>query len=116
MQQGQLEAGSRYVEAVAAGAVPVGEGPGAGREWSRFVTSLGETTEAAEAIRSIASRDDLEAQQAEMIAAALSSMDWGHRWKAMLETLGREPSPAVLERIQRLEVEAVQMRHSGRRA
>jgi len=33
---------------------------------------------------------------------ALMNHDWGYRWESLLQTVGLEPLPALLERKQRL--------------
>ncbi len=115
-QQGQLEAGSRYVESIAAGAVPVGDIPGDRGAWTRFVKVLQGEPQASELIDLLKPRDNTKDVQAELISTALESMDWAFTWQSMLHEVGMTPSAITLERIDRLKADAASYRRVGARA
>jgi glycosyl transferase family 1 len=105
----QMEAGNRYFEGAAAGAIMVGEPPNNEVfkelfDWPDAVTHLPYDSRDIEGvIRSL----DADPQRQDRIrrtgiVQALTRHDWVYRWEAILRTIGLEPTHGALERKDRL--------------
>ena len=107
---GQSEAGARYFEGAAAGAVLLGQAPTSAafrRDFPASDAVVEINTDGSDVLATLAdlSRrpDELARIGARNAAAALRRSAWGYRWAAMLETVGRAPRAALGERIRALE-------------
>jgi hypothetical protein len=105
----QMEAGNRYFEGAASGAIMVGERPHNEVfenlfDWPDAVTHLPyDSDEIDDVIRDL----DADPQRQDRIrrtgiVQALMRHDWVYRWEAILETVGLEPMQGALERKGRL--------------
>jgi hypothetical protein len=108
-RQGQVEAGYRYYEGAAAGAVMIGEAPDCDgyRElfgWSEAVVQI--QPDGSDTMAAIAELDsDPERTTAisrRNMNEALRRHDWMHRWSEMFRIIGMEPSPRRAAREERL--------------
>jgi len=106
---GQMEAGNRYFEGAASGAIMVGERPNNEVfeglfDWPDAVTHLPYDSGDIDAvIRNL----DAEPERQDRIRRtgiiqALMRHDWVYRWEAILKAVGLEPLPGALERKDRL--------------
>jgi len=107
---GQSEAGARYFEGAAAGAVLLGQAPGAltfhrDFPWPDAVVELNaDGSDVADVLADLSRRpDELARLGARNAVAALRWHDWAHRWSSILETIGLAPRPALSERLGALE-------------
>ena len=105
----QIEIGSRYFEGVAAGVIMVGEIPNNGEfehlfDWPDAVVHLPYGSD-----RIVALIDELEGQPEKQesirrmnVVQALARHDWAYRWEKILENVGLEPMPELLQRKEHL--------------
>jgi hypothetical protein len=107
--QGQSEAGGRYFEGTAAGAVLFGRAPTVTsfREdfpWPDPVVEVSvDGCDVAAVLENLATkREAVERLGVRNAVHALRRHDWGHRWKSILQITGVEPRPALPERLQAL--------------
>ena len=108
--QGQSEAGARYFEGTAAGAVLLGQAPTAltfSRDfpWPDAVVELNpDGSDVIDVVSELSRRpDELARIGARNAVTALRQHDWAHRWLTMLETADLKPRSALSERIGTLE-------------
>lgn len=107
---GQSEAGARYFEGTAAGAVLLGQAPTAltfrrDFPWPDAVIELNaDGSDVANVLADLSRRpDELARLGVRNAVAALRRHDWAHRWSSILETAGLAPRPALNERVHALE-------------
>jgi spore maturation protein CgeB len=107
---GQSEVGGRYFEGAAAGAVLLGQAPGAltfhrDFPWPDAVVELNpDGSDVADVLADLSRRpDELARLGVRNAVAALRWHDWAHRWSAILQTAGLAPRPALSERVGALE-------------
>lgn len=107
---GQSEAGARYFEGAAAGAVLLGQAPGAlafrrDFPWPDAVVELNaDGSDVADVLADLSRRpDELARLGGRNAVAALRWYDWAHRWSSILEIAGLAPRPALNERVRALE-------------
>jgi len=112
---GQSEVGARYFEGTAAGAVLLGQAPGAlafrrDFPWRDAVVELnGDGSDVADVLADMGRRPgELARLGARNAVAALRRNDWAHRWGSILETAGLAPRPALNERVRALEALAAE--------
>jgi len=112
---GQSEVGARYFEGTAAGAVLLGQAPGAlafrrDFPWRDAVVELnGDGSDVADVLADLGRRPgELARLGARNAVAALRRNDWAHRWASILETAGLAPRPALNERVRALEALAAE--------
>ncbi len=112
-QQGQVEAGARYIEAIAAGSVPVGAFCGDRGDWCRFIRELPDDPDAAVTfVRDLRADGPAGiANQRDMVATGFDRLDWAHRWADVLEMIGCSPSATLTSRIERLGQKAAALRN-----
>jgi len=106
---GQMEAGNRYFEGAASGAIMVGERPNNEVfedlfDWPDAVTRLPYDSDD---IDSVIKNLDADPERQDRIrrtgiVQALMRHDWVYRWEAILSEVGLEPMPDALERKDRL--------------
>jgi hypothetical protein len=104
----QMEAGNRYFEGAAAGAIMVGERPNNEVfeelfDWPDAVSHLAYDSQDIGVIRDL----DADPERGDRIrrtgiVQALMRHDWVYRWEAILKTVGLEPMRRALERKDRL--------------
>ena len=106
---GVHEIATRYYEGAAAGAVMVGEPPDSDEfrlqfDWPDAVVRLPfDAPEVAELVKRLdAEPARLAAIRRNSVVGALERHDWLHRWRAMLDAVGRPPTPSMLERGRRI--------------
>jgi glycosyl transferase family 1 len=116
---GQSEVGARYFEGAAAGAVLLGQAPGASvfhRDfpWPDAVVELKpDGSDVVDVLADLRRRPhELARLGARNALAALRWYDWAYRWKAILETAGLAPRPALNERVRVLEALAAGAEHA----
>jgi hypothetical protein len=107
---GQSEAGARYFEGTAAGAVLLGHAPTAlafrrDFPWRDAVVELNaDGSDVADVLADLGRRPgELARLGARNAVAALRWHDWAHRWSSILKTSGLAPRPALNERVRALE-------------
>ena len=112
---GQSEAGARYFEGTAAGAVLLGRAPTAlafhrDFPWHDAVVELNaDGSDVADVLAELGRRPgELARLGARNALAALRRNDWAHRWRSILETAGLAPRPALNERVRTLEALAAE--------
>ena len=105
----QMEAGNRYFEGAAAGAIMVGERPDNEVfeklfDWPHAVTHLAYDSDAIDVVIKDLDADPERQDRIRRtgVAQALMRHDWVYRWEAILETVGLQPMPGALERKDRL--------------
>jgi len=106
---GQSEFGYRYFEAAAPGTIMIGERP-KNKEfdkiftWEDAVINVPFGSEnIGEVMKELDRQPERQARiRRENMLQALMNHDWGYRWESLLQTVGLEPLPALLERKQRL--------------
>ena len=112
-QKGQVAWGPRYVEGMAAGAVPVGHAPDTPDfarhfDWPEAVARLPD--DPARAARAVCDLLDdpaaLDRRRAVNLVQALARHDWLHRWEGVLGALGLPPTSAMGARRAALKVRA----------
>lgn len=108
--QGQSEVGGRYFEGAAAGAILLGQAPGAlvfrrDFPWADAVVELkADGSDVADVLADLKRRpDELARLGVRNALAALRWYDWAHRWGSIMETAGLAPLPALNERVRALE-------------
>jgi len=106
---GQSEISYRFLEGAASGTIMIGESPGneAFRkhfDWADAVISVPYNTgNIAEILADLDSQPErLEEIRKNSIVQSLLRHDWVYRWRAILEMVGLEPTPALLAREERL--------------
>lgn len=107
--RGQSEAGSRFFEGAAAGAVLLGRAPKASAfakdfDWPDAVVDIG-SDEAA--LRATLARLKTEPERLQALShrnatEALRRFDWAYRWKEILKIAGLPPTPRLTQREQHL--------------
>ena len=106
---GQMEAGNRYFEGAASGAIMLGERPNNEVfeglfDWADAVTHVPYDSDDIDAV--IENLDAEPERQDRIrrtgIVQALLRHDWVYRWEAILKAIGLEPLPGALERKGRL--------------
>lgn len=107
---GQSEAGARYFEGTAAGAVLLGQAPTAlafrrDFPWRDAVVELNaDGSDVADVLADLGRRPgELKRLGVRNAVAALRWHDWGHRWSSILETSGLDQRAALNERVRALE-------------
>jgi hypothetical protein len=105
----QMEAGNRYFEGAAAGAIMVGERPDNEVferlfDWPDAVTHLAYDSDDIDVVIRDLDADPERQDRIRRtgIVQALIRHDWVYRWEAILETVGLEPMQRALERKDRL--------------
>ena len=104
----QLEAGNRYFEGAASGAIMVGEHPNNEVfeelfDWPDAVTHLAYDSEDIDVIRDLdADPNRQDRIRRTGIVQALTRHDWVYRWESILKTIGLEPTQRALDRKDRL--------------
>jgi hypothetical protein len=108
--EGHSEAGARYFEGTAAGAVLLGRAPATHsfRECFPWPDSVVNVKDDGSDVESVLDgladkREDLERAGLRNAVHALRRHDWGHRWEAILQLTGMTPRPALAERLHALE-------------
>ena len=106
---GQMEAGNRYFEGAASGAIMVGERPRNEVfedlfDWPDAVTHLSyNSNDIDDVIRDLdADPERQDRIRRTGVVQALMRHDWVYRWEAILKTVGLEPMQGALERKDRL--------------
>ncbi|HMJ25201.1 MAG TPA: glycosyltransferase [Pyrinomonadaceae bacterium] len=106
---GQMEAGNRYFEGAASGAIMVGERPRNEVfedlfDWPDAVTHLSyDSNDIDDVIRDLdADPERQDRIRRTGVVQALMRHDWVYRWEAILKTVGLEPMQGALERKDRL--------------
>lgn len=107
---GQSEVGARYYEGAAAGAILLGQAPGAAAFRDDFpwedavVETRPDGSDVWDKFTSLRDRPEEMANLSVRNAVhALRHHDWGHRWRALLELAGVSPRPALTERLRALD-------------
>jgi hypothetical protein len=107
--QGQNEIGSRFFEGAAAGTVMIGDPPENGVfkkhfDWPDAVIHVPyDTADIAEVLTDLDSQPDRLAKiRKNNVVQSLLRHDWVYRWRDILDIVGLEPKPTLLEREQRL--------------
>jgi hypothetical protein len=105
----QMEAGNRYFEGAASGAIMVGERPNNGVfeelfDWPDAVTHLAYDSRDIDAVIKDLDADPERQDRIRRtgVVQALMRHDWVYRWEAILKTVGLEPMQRALERKDRL--------------
>jgi spore maturation protein CgeB len=103
--RGQVEVGLRYYEAAAAGAVLAGQAPvcesfRSNFDWPDSVIEVkADGSDLADVLRKLISDPARESEISTRNAVqALLRHDWVYRWERILEIVGLQPSPRLLER------------------
>jgi len=107
---GQSDVGGRYFEGAAAGAVLLGQAPGAltfrrDFPWHDAVVELNaDGSDVADVLADLSRRpEELARLGVRNAVAALRWHDWAHRWSSVLEAAGLAPRPALNARLRTLE-------------
>jgi hypothetical protein len=105
----QIEIGNRYFEGAASGVIMVGERPDNGEferlfDWPDALIHLPYNSSSIDVI--INEFDGQPERQDRIrrtnVVQALMRHDWAYRWEAILQTVGLEPKPELLQRKERL--------------
>jgi hypothetical protein len=117
---GQIEISYRFIEGAAAGTVMIGD-PGQSETFARLLDwpdAILRMPYDATNIKDLLAQWDAQPQRLERIrengvVQSLLRHDWVYRWRAILESLGLEPRPALLEREGRLRTMAEQIQRQS---
>jgi hypothetical protein len=108
--EGESEVGARYYEGAAAGAVLLGQAPGAASFRADFpwpgavIPTRPDGSDVADVLAGLdATPDEVERIRLTNAVAALRRHDWGHRWQSLLRIAGLLPRPALQERLSALQ-------------
>ncbi len=103
--KGQSEAGNRYYEACASGAIMIGKAPTAPSfkidfDWDDAVIELPSAEDEIKAllIKLQEDAERIESIRRNNVAGALLRHDWSYRWQKLLEVIGMDPLPQLDKR------------------